>query len=142
MAMAKNIITGNDIDNQLSNGRTCEPQNGIQWRSLSFLTIGELHKEKRIAMAACISSGVDNPAIPIFRPGTGGVFAPADSRDKNRRQSGSIHACHHLRPDADHHRKVRLGDIEILHSVAQERCDVRHECNPATSLNLTYGTTR
>jgi len=74
----QNIITGNDIDNQLSNSVRAS----LKWdplASLSFLTIGEAHKEND-RNGGLHFLGIDNPAIPISGLALGGV-APADSRD-------------------------------------------------------------
>jgi iron complex outermembrane recepter protein len=131
----KNIITGNDIDNQLSNGVRAS----LKWdpiASLSFLTIAELHKEND-RNGGLHFLGIDNPAIPISGLALGGV-APADSRDIAANRDPFTHVTTYALTETI----TGKFDWATLKSYTSWRkSDATFGTNVAgTSLNLTYGT--
>ena len=131
----KNIITGNDIDNQLSNSVRAS----LRWdpiAALSFLTIGELHKEND-RNGGVHFLGVDNPAIPILGLALGGAV-PADSRDVASVRDPFTHVTTYALTETI----TGKFDWATLKSYTSWRkSDATFGTNVSgTSLNLTYGT--
>ncbi len=131
----QNIITGNDIDNQLS----YSVRASLKWdplASLSFLTIGEAHKEND-RNGGLHFLGIDNPAIPISGLALGGV-APADSRDIAADRDPYTHVTTYALTE------IITGTFDwatLKSYTSWRKSDATFSTNvTGTSLNLTYGT--
>ena len=131
----KNLVTGNDIDNQLSHSVRAS----LKWdpiAELSFLTIGEFHKEND-RNGGVHYLGIDNPAIPITGLALGG-FVPGDSRDIASHQDPFTRVTTYALTE------IITGKFDwatLKSYTSWRKSDATFGTNVSgTSLNLTYGT--